>query len=213
MNQITNQRPVVIKIGGAVIADGESLDRIAADISGWKRPVVIVQGAGPQIDKKIGVGKRAEGVRITSPEDLEHISEAYEEGFETISRAFARHGVSTENKKGNDGLLLAIRFSGSRMGEAGYMNKVKLENMPKGEHKVIVVSPLARGGNTTLNVNADHAAKAIAEEMAASALIFMTAKGAVLDKEGSPITKIGRSMGNKIIKGSEIVWEIGRAHV
>jgi acetylglutamate kinase len=200
-------RTVVLKIGGAVVADDAALETVAADAALLRalgaRPLV-VHGAGPQIDRTLHalghVPRRIDGIRITDAPTLEVVEMVL--GGRVNQRVVAALGAHTDRAVGltgrDAGWLRAERVSALRTargaavdpGRVGRPTRVRVD-LPRSLLErgfVPVVAPLAADAEgRTLNVNADAAAGAIAAALEAHALMLYTDAGAVRDAAGAPL--------------------------
>ncbi|MHB9034767.1 MAG: acetylglutamate kinase, partial [Anaerolineae bacterium] len=187
-------QPTLLKVGGAELVPGESLDKlvdVVARLSREKR-LIVVHGGGPEIarwQEKVGLEpKTVDGLRVTDEASLE-VAEMVLSGLvnKRLVGKLVALGVQAVGLSGVDaGLLWATRIqahSGSLglVGEINAVNTVLLNQLLDAGY-VPVISPISTGkSDLTLNVNADHAALAIARAVKAAEALFLTNVPGVLD--------------------------------
>ena len=188
--------PVVIKVGGAILA--ERLVELACAIACLGhvgvRPVV-VHGAGPQISAAIDAAGVApafiDGNRVTSPETLEVVLREFARVSTELAREIQHHGIPSRAIR--DGVFTARRTSDERLGLVGDVRGVEVARLRDAREAGIIpiVSPLALDENRSgLNVNADVAARELAIALRAQKVVFLTATGGLLDERGRLIPAI-----------------------
>lgn len=185
---------LVIKIGGAQVASRGSLLRLAEGVRNLEAPLVIVHGGGKAIAnalERMNIPFRlVDGVRATDGESIE-VVEMVLSGLvnKRIVGALVGAGVQAVGLSGKDlGLLRAERLDlpgtdlGGHVGKITRVEAQVLEMFLEGG-MVPVVSPISLGeGGMTYNVNADHAALAVAQALGAEMLVFITDKpGVIID--------------------------------
>ncbi|GAB6148770.1 [LysW]-aminoadipate/[LysW]-glutamate kinase [Stetteria hydrogenophila] len=202
---------LVVKVGGRIAADEESVARLAGDLAslrreGWR--IVLVHGGGDLVteySKRLGVEPKfvvsPSGVRsrYTTREELEVYTMVIA-GLvnKTLVARLSTAGLSAVGVSGADcGLLTAERrerivilnkrgrpqvVPGGYTGRITGVNTACLEALTSAAD-VAVVAPLAIGrGGVLLNVNGDQAAAAIAGALKARALVLLTdVPGVMLD--------------------------------
>jgi acetylglutamate kinase len=168
----------VVKWGGAALA------RELPELDG---ETVVVHGAGPQISALLdaaGIASRfVGGRRITTPDALPHVREAFQRANAELVR---RIGPRAVGLMGDELGLEAERLPG--LGEAGVLLPSvppRLRELLAGD-AVPVVAPLARG---PLNVNADDAAAVLAVALGAERLLFVSDVPGVL-VEGEVVPRL-----------------------
>lgn len=189
---------VVVKLGGAAMAEPRLLDRFAQDIALLRmvgvRPVV-VHGGGPQISalsERLGLTPRFEGGhRVTDAETLE-VARMVLVG--TLNKDLVarvnRGGVPAIGLCGEDGdLLVAARRTGPGGEDLGFVgditsvNHILLRELMDTAVPVLASTATDRRGQS-YNVNADLAAAAVAAAVDAAKLVVLTdVPGVVQDEE------------------------------
>lgn len=197
-------KTVVIKTGGEPIDKKALLRSMARDVAELHERhvrIIIVHGGKTQIDKRLeesGVRpERVNGLRVTDNETVSLIEDVYQEVAASLSDELEKLGVASSILPGHKGLLRARPIDESRPDlhlvgkvdsvEGGWLRDI----LNRGE--VAVVSPLGRAKTNEeqkLNINADHAASAVAREMQAAVLSLLTNVGGVKDRSGTLLTEI-----------------------
>jgi len=206
-------RVVVIKIGGAVVADREALRATARDVATLfrlgARPLV-VHGAGPQIDATLeALGrpvKRVDGIRVTDEATLEVVEMVLGGRVnQQVVAALGRHALPAVGLTGRDAGWLRAEPVRGRVGRP---TTVRMDlPLRLQEHGFIpVIAPLcAAARGRTLNVNADVAAAAIAVAVGACGLSLVTGGGAVRGANGAALEELR-------VEGIDAAIEAGVIH-
>jgi acetylglutamate kinase len=176
---------VVIKYGGSAMVDPALQDSFAADVTLLSlvglRPV-IVHGGGPQISKALDrAGIEAtwvDGLRVTDASTIGVVQEVLAGQVNpSIVRNLVGHGAKAVGMTGIDGGLLTAEPREERLGFVGRVTAVDT-NLVGGlldQGVVPVIAPIARGVDGAIyNLNADTAAAAIARNLGAQKLIYLT---------------------------------------
>jgi acetylglutamate kinase len=175
----------VVKLGGNEL---DRPDWVEASARALKRvePVVVVHGGGKAVDalsRRLGLPvEKREGLRVTTAEVAEVVEM-------TLTGAVSRHLVSALRRAGLDALGLAgvdgglfrARVAPGGLGFVGEIVEVRtalLESLLLAGFTPVIapVTPAADGdaARVPLNVNADHAAAAVAGALGASELLFVS---------------------------------------
>lgn len=197
---------VVIKYGGSAMVDESLRNTFADDVAMLHyvgmRPV-IVHGGGPHISRAMGQHgiepQWVDGLRITDETTIRVVQSTLAgEINPDIVRLVNGHGSVATGVSGLDGNLLTARPLDPRLGFVGEVTKVDpgIVSSLLDQGYVPVVAPLARGEDgKTYNVNADTAAAALAVELGAAKLVYLTdVEGLYRDlgDENSLISRITR---------------------
>jgi len=211
---------LVLKVGGNEIEDEESLKALTGAVAVLRRStyLIIVHGGGrkiAQLQERLGLETRlVEGLRVTDQESLQ-VAEMVLSGT-TNKRLTARlvaAGIPTIGLSGVDwGLLRAERLvhPAGDLGMVGRIVSVHTELETLLKHGLVpVISPISLGlDGKTYNVNADHAATAIAAAAGASALVFLSnVPGVLIGNETAPLltsTRIESLIADNEINGGMI---------
>jgi acetylglutamate kinase len=183
-------RPVVIKVGGGILAGGALKD--LPEVYESSRRVALVHGGGPQLTRMLdalGLTTRFhEGLRLTDAETLE-VAEMVFAG--SVNKALVRElnalGIPAAGISGTDGPTLLVEPV-PKLGRVGEVERVKpgLVHAIWAGGFVPVVAPLGLGPEGAYNVNADAAAAALAVGLGAEHLLLLTDVDGLL-RDGSPV--------------------------
>ena len=191
------KRPAVIKIGGTLLAEMDSLDVLwqAVQRLQKERPVVLVHGGGAQataMAERLGHEPRiVQGRRVTSDLDLDIMQWTLRGALNTklVARAL-RSNLSAVGLSGVDGGMLRVNrrppweIEGEEVdfGWVGDVERVEtplLNRLLEGG-SVPVVAPLGIDEEGEVyNVNADTVARALAGALEARQLLLVTEAGCV----------------------------------
>lgn len=186
---------VLVKLGGAVTA--QSAPRVLALAD--EHEVCVVHGAGEQITlqmERLGIPVRfVGGRRVTTPEALDVVRRSFAEVGAALCAAL---GSRAEQLFGDE-----IGLAATPVPELGLVGDA-LPSAPAAivrslaEGRIPVVAPLAAG---PLNVNADEAAAALAQGLAADRLLFLTdVDGLILN--GEVVERIGAHDASELLERS-----------
>ncbi len=202
---------VVVKFGGNAMGDPDLFAKFASDIvlmhRVGMRPVV-VHGGGPQIgDWLERLGKTSEfvgGRRVTDAETLE-VAQMVLMGKVNADIVTALNGFGplALGLAGTDAHLLEAEAHDPELGYVGAVTQVNPELITRtlgmGLIPVIATIGVDRDGQT-YNINADDAATAIAEELQAEKLIFLTDVPGLLADADDPSSLIDRVDGADVAR-------------
>ena len=180
---------VVAKVGGnALAALGE------ACALGAGRRLLVVHGGGAQISALMrirGIEPRfVAGRRVTDLPTLACVRHALAGVSDALCAALADRGVAAEPLRGGE-VLLAERIVD--LGLVGRIEAVDRDPIDEAwiAGRVPLLAPLARDrAGRFLNVNADDVAAAVAAELRADELVFLSDVPGVLDADGRVIPVI-----------------------
>ncbi len=199
----------VVKIGGAICSDPVALHHLAAQVSVFVElgiRVVLVHGGGPQttsLSRRLGLEtKLVAGRRVTDEATLDAAVMTINGSVRTaILSAFRTTGVAAVGISGVDaGLVRAVRRPEMetevdgvrRMVDYGLVGDVvsvrgSVLRSLLDAGMLPVVSPLsADDAGQVLNINADTVASAVAVELGAEKLIFVTDTNGLLEDPEVP---------------------------
>jgi acetylglutamate kinase len=215
--KISNSSPAppVLKIGGNEIDDPAFLGDLAAYVAGQDAPTVIVHGGGKEIGRLqtlMGIQPQwVDGLRVTDAETLA-VVEMVLCGLvnKRLVRRLIAAGIDAEGLSGADrGLLRACKLCSEHgdLGRVGEITQVRGDVLLHllAEGVTPVIAPLALGDDgDAFNVNADHAAAAIAQAVNAARIVFLTNVSAVL-VDGVPQPSISQGEAERLIAEGVIV--------
>lgn len=180
------QSRLVVKLGGGQVDDPDFLERLVGVIHEMEDgQILFVHGGGKEIaawQERLGLVPRfVEGLRVTDGESL-RVAEMVLSGLvnKRLVAKLVAGGVPAVGVSGVDGSLIRVEPMSHPAGDLGFVgrivevNPVLLEVL-LGQGLVPVISPISLGlDGQTYNVNADHAAWAIARGVAAESLVFVS---------------------------------------
>ena len=181
----------VVKLGGNELDRPEWL-AACADALKLLEPVVVVHGGGRAVtalSRRLGLPvEQRDGLRVTTPEVAE-VAEMVLAGpaNRAVVAALRAVGLDAIGLSGVDGGLLTAQPSAAALGHVGEITAVRaslLESLLLAGLTPVVapVAPAAGREGVPLNVNADHAAAAIAAALRAKELLYVSdVPGVVVD--------------------------------
>lgn len=190
-----NRKIIVIKYGGSAMIDEELKKNVIKDVVLLKlvgfKPI-IVHGGGKEISRwvgKVGMEPRfVNGLRVTDEDTMEVAEMVLNKVNKELVSMVQALGIKAVGISGKDGGLLHVEKKYSNGEDIGYVGQITEVN-PKVLHDLLdndflpIVCPIGMDDDYhSYNINADDAASAIAEEMKAEKLAFLTdTEGVFLD--------------------------------
>lgn len=182
-----NRKIIVVKYGGSAMVDEELKRQVIEDVTLLKlvgfKPI-IVHGGGKEISKWVGkVGMEPQfinGLRVTDEETMEVAEMVLGKVNKSLVQLVEELGVRAIGISGKDGGLLKVDkklSDGKDIGYVGDVKKVNAEVLYDLLEKdfLPIVCPVGMDDDyNTYNINADDAACAIAREVEAEKLAFLT---------------------------------------
>jgi acetylglutamate kinase len=200
-------KTVVIKYGGAAMIDEQLREDFARDVVLLKyvgMNPIIVHGGGPSIThfmERLGMKVEfVEGLRVSDAETVEVAKMVLigKENKDIVSN-INRHGQPAVGLSGDDGNLFMVRkqlsAGGRDIGFVGEIERVDSDLLDRVSANYIpVIASVGRdvAGNS-YNVNADDAARAIAQSLRAYKLVFLTDTPGWLADVDDPGSKISQA--------------------
>lgn len=194
----------VVKYGGAAMVEKDLKNGFARDIALMKQVginVVVVHGGGPQIDKelkKFNIQRNfVDGIRVTDRNTIEVVANTLNDlvNKEIVSLINSNGGNSIGLAKNNNNLIRVKKLTSEKI-DYGYVGEITdidsnyLYDLMNSNY-IPVIAPLGFDENNDIyNINADSAASAIASNLAAEKLIFLTDQTGVLDQKGNLISSL-----------------------
>lgn len=179
-------RVVVVKLGGEPVDDPGLATLFAQDVALLALVgigVVVVHGGGPQISRALqrrGVAAEfRDGLRVTGDADMEVVQATLVGDVNAgLVRRLNEAGLAAVGVSGIDaGTIQARRAPGADLGRVGVVSEVRTALLTSllEDRFTPVLAPLGVDAHaTTLNVNADAAAAAVASALAADKLVYLT---------------------------------------
>ena len=215
-----NRKVIVIKYGGSAMLDEELKRDVIQDVVLLKlvgfKPV-IVHGGGREISKwieKVGMEPSfINGLRVTDQATMEIVEMVLNRVNKSLVRMVEEQGIHAVGISGKDGGLLKVTKKESDGRDIGYVGEVK-EVQPKILIDLLqrdflpIVCPVGYDDHyDTYNINADTAACAIARELQAEKLAFLTDIEGVYQDPDDPeslISELTVSEARKLIEDGAI---------
>ena len=192
---------LLVKLGGTLLDEAASRDRLAAEIAevvGEGHQVVVVHGGGKQLTRFLAEkglqSNFIRGFRVTTPETLDGVIKVLAGQVNTeLVAALVRAGARAVGLTGaDDGLVGAVQLEAD-LGAVGRVEQVRagLLDLLTANGYVPVVACLAGGREGVVyNVNADQFAAALAQGYGAERLMFLTDVDGVLEGDGGRIAEL-----------------------
>ncbi|CAN5217738.1 acetylglutamate kinase [soil metagenome] len=192
---------VVVKFGGKAIGNECVLDAlideavllIKAGIN-----VIVVHGGGTAVnDALASIGKetkKIDGLRITDDETLSIAVKVFSEINNMLTEKFRQRGVSALSFCSQSAIPFQTEKMSAELGWVGDIVEVRSKSIDSWMWAgwTPIVSPLGIDSSGQFyNINADHAALALATSLEADGLIFMTDVPGVLKDFNVPQSRIG----------------------
>ena len=182
-----NRKIIVVKYGGSAMTDEKLKINVIKDVTLLKlvgfKPI-IVHGGGKEISRWVEMsGKQprfVNGLRVTDADTMEIAEMVLGKVGKQLVRHVEELGVRAVSISGKDGMLIKCkkRYSGGE--DIGFVGEITKVN-PKILYDLIekdylpIVSPIGMDEDfNSYNINADDAACAIAREVKAEKLAFLT---------------------------------------
>ncbi len=200
-------KTVVIKYGGAAMEDSELREEFARDVVLLKyvglNPIV-VHGGGPEITaymKRLDLPVEFVGGLRVSDADTVEVAKMVLVGKvnKEIVLRLNRHGQPAVGLCGDDGSLFRVERRTAPGGEdIGFVGRIERVNAGVIEHVArdyipVIASVGADRYGRSYNVNADEAAGAVASELGAFKVIFLTDVPGWLADPADPASLIGQA--------------------
>lgn len=195
------QGRLVVKIGGGQVDDPRFLEGLVGVIRDMAdRQMLIVHGGGKEIatwQGRLGLEPCfVEGLRVTDAQSLQ-VAEMVLSGLinKRLVAWLVAGGVLAVGLSGVDGGLIRVEQMSHPAGDLGFVGRVvevnpALLEVLLGQDLLPVISPISLGPDgQPYNVNADHAAWAIARAVTAESLVFVSDVPGIL-MEGSPLAHL-----------------------
>ncbi len=197
-------RTFVVKLGGELLADAAALHSVCEQLSllwSFSIPIVLVHGAGPQLDAlcaKLGVAvRKRDGRRLTDAAVLRAAKQAFGAAQTDLLAALRAVGLSAMGLSGvSAGLVRAHARPGSEGTDWGFVGDIDaIDAGPLHEllahGRVPVIAPL--GGDdagSVFNTNADGLAAAVAVALQAEKLVYLMRAPGLLANPDDPASLV-----------------------
>jgi acetylglutamate kinase len=186
---------VLIKLGGTLLDDAGSRDRLAAQIAAAQTAgieAVVVHGGGKQMTRYLaerGIESRfVNGLRVTTPETVDAVLKVFAGSVNhELVASLNRAGCRAVGLSGIDAFLVEAEQMDPALGAVGRVTKSDPALLLLlTEHGYLPVVACVAGGRAgqIYNVNADQMAVACAAAFGAQRLVFLTDVEGVRDGSG-----------------------------
>jgi acetylglutamate kinase len=181
-------KTVVVKYGGNAMSDRDALRSFTGDVVLMHyvgmRPV-IVHGGGPQISRLMQrldqQPQFVDGYRVTGAEELDVVRMVLQKTNKELVSVINAHGDLAVGVSGEDANFIGARRMTSPGGaDLGFVGEIERVD-PRVVHSILasdfipVIAPMGIGRDgQVFNINADHAAGAVAAALRAAKLVFLT---------------------------------------
>lgn len=195
-SSVEESRFAVVKVGGDIVRD--HLDELASALAFLHRlglrPVVL-HGAGPQVDEALeraGVqSKRIDGLRVTTKEIMSLARPIIYEQNMMLVDTLEQRGIRARGIQ--HGIFQCRYLDREKLGLVGEINRVNVDALKRtieaGALPVLTCLGESSSGQV-LNVNADIAARELVWAIRPHKIIFITASGGLLDRNGRVISAV-----------------------
>ena len=208
-----SQKPIVAKIGGGALGEGDTLFSDLASLQRDGHSLVVVHGGGNLISrwqKLHGIEARfIRGLRVTDGPGLE-VATAVLAGLvnKELVASIQGAGGRVVGLSGVDGGIIQAEVSDPDLGYVGSITAIDPRPLEllMAEGYLPVLSPIAfeskneaEGWRGLLNVNADTAAAEVASALGARRLIYLTDVPGVLDGHGEVVPRLSADEARRLI--------------
>ena len=222
-------KPIVVKLGGAVLQRADAVQAVWHGIAALDRPAVIVHGGGPQataLARRLGHEPRiVHGRRVTADLDLQIALWAYrgELNARLVASGLAA-GARAVGLSGVDGGLIRVvrrppREIDGETVDFGWVGDVTGADAAPlrallAAGFVPVVAPLGVDGEGQVyNVNADTIALEVAAALGAGGLVLVAEVGALRREASDPATALDSISPDEAAAGRAADWISGGMRV
>ncbi len=199
------EAPIVVKLGGSALKTNESLEKIVDQIAllaSAGKQIILVHGGGPHINKALEAQNVqpvfANGLRVTDDATLMTVFAALGAINAQITETLCRRGVNAVALHADPFLFSSVKAPPAvvngevvDLGWVGKIVEVKTSSLTPFRHSTAVVSPIGWDQQRNrYNLNADHAAMALAVALGAGALVFLSDVPGVLMDMCDPSSRV-----------------------
>jgi acetylglutamate kinase len=189
---------VLIKLGGTLLDQPESRQRLAAELAAVAAAGVqltVVHGGGKQMTRYLaerGIESRfVNGLRVTTPETVDAVLKVFAGTVNhELVAAFVRAGAKAVGLSGIDAALVEAEQMDPALGAVGRVvraNPGVLDLLTSGGYVPVVACVAGDRQGRVYNVNADQMAAACGAALAADILLFLTDVAGVLGADGNVV--------------------------
>ena len=210
-------KTVVVKYGGSAMEDPKLMVQVLGDIELLKlmgMRVVLVHGGGKAISAMLGrlnmPVQFKNGLRVTDDDTMEAVQEVLiGKVNQQLVWALNEYGHNAVGISGADGKTLKAVPVSPELGRVGHIREVSPELIETilDDDYIPVIASVACGPDGFFNVNADEAASAVAEELHADKLIYLTDVDGLfadVNDKGSLIRSLTKAETKSILASGEL---------
>lgn len=211
------KKRIVIKLGGASLQNGATLDQLALLVAGYRTQgcdIVVVHGGGPAINQELtarGIEwKFINGQRQTTPQMIGVIESVLAgkinaEVVQTLNAA----GIQAAGLSGATADTLLCTQVNAELQQVGEVQKVNVRHIESllalDGGTVVVLAPIGIGAEgEKYNINADWAAAKTAIALKAERLVFLTDQAGVLGANKQVVPQLTAAVAEKLIADGTI---------
>ena len=206
----TDSKPLIIKVGGALLNDVSAQQALFAQLSELERPWVLLHGGGALVDEwlsRLGLEvERLRGLRVSPTEQMPFITGALAgcANTELVSQAVCG-GIQAIGLSMVDAGCKAFYLADDlgQVGQVDTTDPAPLQKLLAAGFRPLVCSIACDSKGELLNINADDAAVAIAKVLQGD-LLLLSDVPAVLDGERQPIAKLNEQQIDSLIASGVI---------
>ncbi|MBY0551266.1 MAG: acetylglutamate kinase [Candidatus Obscuribacterales bacterium] len=203
---VATDAPIVVKLGGSALKTSASLDKIISQIAALAlegKQVILVHGGGPHISKAMEAHNLkpcfVNGLRVTDDATLMTVYSALGALNAEIVEALRANGVDAAGMHAAPDLFECVKapcmtLANGNVADLGWVGKIVGVNpgpLRPFNSRVVVVSPIGWDNyRNRFNLNADHAAMALAVALGAGALVFLSDVAGVLTDTSDPSSRV-----------------------
>lgn len=189
---------ILIKLGGTAATDPDALEKLGRELAELDVPVAVVHGGGKEVSelsRSMGLEPVFhDGIRMTSEAEMDVVEMVLcGVANKRLVRRLVAVGVPAVGICGADGGMV----TGARMADAtgtlsrtatvAGVNPLLVRDLWVCGYVPVIASPASDAANTSVNINADDVAFALAGAMGADSLVFLSdVDGVLLDGEVAP---------------------------
>lgn len=204
-------RYAIVKVGGGLIEDDlEELTSALVFMHHVGLTPVVVHGAGPQLTQELAESniesQFIDGFRVTTPQVLSAAQRVFQRVGAQLADAIDARGVRARPL--NMGVFLAEQSSNQALGHVGEITNILTESIHRASEQgqLPILSPVGTNEfGQLMNINADTATRALAIELNASKIIYLTPTGGILDPDGKIIPAVNCSEDLEPMLESDVV--------
>ncbi|WP_274052772.1 acetylglutamate kinase [Thalassomonas haliotis] len=203
-----NKKPLVIKIGGAILNQASALEALLKVISALKdQAVVLVHGGGCVVDEMLEQSgfttEKKDGLRITPKAQIPVISGALAGNVnKSIVASAAKLNLPAVGLSLCDGDMVVCQLANADLGSVGKpsANSSKLlDSLVAGHFLPVIASIGALANGDLVNVNADDAAVVICQLLNAELLLLTDVNG-VKDAQNHYLETLNSRQASQLIE-------------